>query len=275
MPASRTIEHHARHHRLIQVDRPGSPEEAVLALMFRKAYEEAATLIPDGDAPVLDLGCNTGYGTAILRERTGRGVIGVDVSASAVETARARYGGDFRVVGGHTLPFQDATFDAVTCCQVIEHIDDPDAFLAEVRRVLRPGGRALFTTPNAATRLDPGERPWNRFHVREFRAEELQELLAPHFTTVDVRGLFGTPEIEGIERARVARLRKVGRVRNRLAWLLPLPVEDALVRSVRAVSSILRKAPAETELATLETAGLYYAEGDVDRALDLLAICHH
>lgn len=55
----------------------------------------------------------------------------------------------YRVEGlGGSLPFRDATFDLVTANMVIEHIEDPQKFLADIRRVLRPGGRFLFHTPN-------------------------------------------------------------------------------------------------------------------------------
>lgn len=275
---SQVVEQQARHHRLIRIDRPGSPQEAVLSLMFRKPYEHAAD---SAEGPILDVGCNTGYGTAILRERTGLEVTGVDVSAAAVEMARERHGGDFHVVDGRTLPFDDGAFGTVTSFQVIEHIEEPVGFLAEIRRVLRPGGRVFLTTPNAAVRVDRGDRPWNRFHVREFRADELRRLLVTHFDAVSVKGLFGSPELERIERARVARLRRIGRLRNRVAGLLPLPVEDALVRTARAAAgaaagAVGRLRPGTDtvgEMPALSTADLHYSDAELDRALDLIAIC--
>ncbi len=267
---SRVVEQHARHHRLIRVDRPDSPEQAVLSAVFLKPYERAA----DGAlGPILDVGCNTGYGTAILRERTDEDVVGVDVSPGAIEAARERHGGEFRVVDGSTLPFDDGAFGTVTAFQVIEHIESPVPFLAEIHRVLRPGGRAFLTTPNAAIRVDDGDRPWNRFHVREFRADELRRLLTPHFDAVSVEGLFGSPELERIERARVARLRRIGRLRNRVDWLLPLPLEDALVRAVRAAGRLRPGRSRRREIPALGTADLHYSDERLDRALDLIAIC--
>lgn len=79
--------------------------------------------------------------------------------------------------------------------QVIEHIANAGAYLSEIARVLRSDGVALFTTPNAAIRLDPGMKPWNEFHVREYLAEELSALLRATFPGVAVRGLFAADEL--------------------------------------------------------------------------------
>ena len=66
------------------------------------------------------------------------------------------------------MPFADASFGAVLSFQVIEHLDRPDAYLAEASRVLAPGGVLLLATPDRATRLYSWQQPWNRFHVTEY-----------------------------------------------------------------------------------------------------------
>ena len=70
---------------------------------------------------------------------------------------------------------------------------------------------AVLTTPNACIRLEPGKRPWNRFHVIEFTPREFAAELAPWFAAVEVLGLRASPEIEEVERTRVA-LRRSGHV---------------------------------------------------------------
>jgi SAM-dependent methyltransferase len=78
--------------------------------------------------------------------RYGR-VSGVDLSPDAVDAARRRGHDDVRVARVEQLPFADATFDVVTCLDVVEHTPDDRATLAELRRVTRPGGLLLVTVP--------------------------------------------------------------------------------------------------------------------------------
>lgn len=101
---------------------------------------------------LLDVGCGGG----ILAEAfagMGMQVTGVDPSASSIETARrhARKTGaiiDYQVGSGERLPFADASFDYVSCCDVLEHVQDVDAVLAEISRVLKPGGLFFYDTVN-------------------------------------------------------------------------------------------------------------------------------
>ena len=98
---------------------------------------------------VLDLGCGDGAFTAMAAEAGAR-AIGVDVAEAALRRARAGHPGlDFRLgpIEG-PLPLEDRSVDLVWASEVIEHVADTARWLAEVRRVLRPGGRLLVTTPH-------------------------------------------------------------------------------------------------------------------------------
>ena len=76
------------------------------------------------------------------------------------------------------IPLRDESVDVLTCLQVVEHVWDHGQFLDECRRVLRPGGTLLMTTPNRLT-FSPGtDRPLNPFHSHEFTADELAGLVA-------------------------------------------------------------------------------------------------
>jgi 2-polyprenyl-3-methyl-5-hydroxy-6-metoxy-1,4-benzoquinol methylase len=75
-------------------------------------------------------------------------VDGVDFDAKAIATASSKYGLNLRHGDLASAHFPDGTFDAVTLSHVIEHVPDPVALLGEVRRVLKPGGRMVVTTPN-------------------------------------------------------------------------------------------------------------------------------
>ena len=94
---------------------------------------------------ILDVGCGTGANLQMLSEY---GVAeGLDISPDALEFCRAR--GLSRVKQGmvESLPYEDASFDLITGLDVVEHLDDDVAGLKEIRRVLRPGGRAFFFVP--------------------------------------------------------------------------------------------------------------------------------
>ncbi len=101
---------------------------------------------------VLDLGCAGGFMAEALAQR-GADVTGIDPASEAIGAARAhartsglRIGYDVGV--GEALPYDSASFDAVVCVDVLEHVSDLNRVLAEVARTLRPGGLFLFDTIN-------------------------------------------------------------------------------------------------------------------------------
>jgi ubiquinone biosynthesis O-methyltransferase len=100
----------------------------------------------------LDVGCGGGY-LAEAFARDGFIVAGVDPAANSIEAARKHASEtglnvDYRVGRSETLPFSDGCFDAVACCDVLEHVDDLDKSVSEVGRVLRPGGVFFYETVN-------------------------------------------------------------------------------------------------------------------------------
>jgi SAM-dependent methyltransferase len=100
-------------------------------------------------AAVLDLGCGEGAFTAVLAEAGARPV-GVDVAEAALERARERHPDlDFRRASpGEPLPLEDGAVDVVWASEVLAFVPDTARVLSEVRRVLRPEGALLVTTPN-------------------------------------------------------------------------------------------------------------------------------
>ena len=102
----------------------------------------------DGSTSVLDVGCGLGAFAGYLDRETNWGITAVDVDSEVIAHDRQRFPGvDFRVGGAGDLGLPNATFDAVTAMDVIEHVPDRDAVLASVESVLRPGGFLFFVVP--------------------------------------------------------------------------------------------------------------------------------
>ncbi len=149
---------------------PGHPaqtlEEYLVYLKHVALYDFAKTF--GAGKSVLDLGCGEGYGS-----------------------------------DAHQLPFRPACFDVVISFEVIEHIANVHQYLGETKRVRAEAGVCLFSTPNRLLRLLPFQKPWNRFHKREYDARGLASVLRRLFGSVQVRGVTATPAILQIEKQRV------------------------------------------------------------------------
>jgi SAM-dependent methyltransferase len=110
------------------------------------------------DRVVLEVGC----GAAVDLARFARGgavVTGVDVAASAIELARTNFAqqglhGEFRVADGEHLPFADNSFDLVYAHGVVQYTPSPERLVEECRRVLKPGGQAIFQVYNRVSWLN-------------------------------------------------------------------------------------------------------------------------
>ncbi|MEV6240848.1 class I SAM-dependent methyltransferase [Lentzea sp. NPDC051838] len=154
---------------------PGIAEENY---WFRR--HEAAYLHLIGhcaDAVVLEAGCGEGYGAQLIRT-VARRVVALDYDELTSRHVAKSYP-ELNVLRGNlaTLPLRDESVDVVANLQVIEHLWDQEGFLAECRRVLKPGGKLIVTTPNRLT-FSPGQdTPLNPFHTRELAPSELDEML--------------------------------------------------------------------------------------------------
>jgi ubiquinone/menaquinone biosynthesis C-methylase UbiE len=272
----------AEKHDLISTLNFRSKEEYVLHLMHSFAYVQAMTYAKD--RVVLDLGCNTGYGAEIL-SRSAKKVIGVDVSQEAISAARRQHGDlgiEFQLIDGKRLPFEDGEFDLVISCQVVEHIVDYEIYFNELKRVLSPIGIALFTTPNALLRLDPGMKPWNPFHVREFDHASFKSLLERYFSNAQIMGLFAQEELYLIEKSRTGRAREAARIRRHglsdsLRLLIKKIMPDSLVARVRSAINSNSHPDIELDSAFIDRYSVedfFYRTEEMDGALDLLAICN-
>lgn len=146
-------------------------------------YQWAALYVRPGDV-VIDAACGLGYGSAQLAQGTAAGrVIGVDDSEYAVEYARANYGleaVEFHRTDAANLRFlENSSVDVVVSMETLEHLPNPSAFLAEVRRVLRPSGRLLVSVPNEW--VDAAGKDPNPFHLHVYNWRALRRDVEQHF----------------------------------------------------------------------------------------------
>jgi SAM-dependent methyltransferase len=107
---------------------------------------------------VLDVGCGAGVDLARFA-KGGADVVGVDLASSAVDLARANFeqqglSGEFRVADGEALPFPEGSFDLVYAHGVVQYTTNPQRLVDECRRVLKPGGEAVFQVYNRISWLN-------------------------------------------------------------------------------------------------------------------------
>jgi ubiquinone/menaquinone biosynthesis C-methylase UbiE len=196
------------------------PAHARLRERFLLEGLRAATAGRGGRPPrALDLGCGEGHFAALLA-REGARVVAADVAEEPLRRARERHAGlDTRLVEPQApLPFADASFELVWAGETIERVADTQAWLSEVRRVLRSGGVLLLSTPGhgplrmlaLALRprlLDAHFDPRGE-HLRFYTRRTLAALLADFgFEAVEVRGAAGLPGARAVLLGRAVRKR--------------------------------------------------------------------
>ena len=175
---------------------------------------------------VLEIGTGSGYGVEKIAPVAER-FITIDKHTPAAELIENYDNVEFRKM--KVPPFagiESGSIDCVISFQVIEHIRNDRAFVAEVHRVLRPGGRFIVSTPNRAMSLT--RNPW---HIREYSPEEFSALLGAEFTSVEPYGVEGNNSVwsyyeknrEGV--ARITRFDPLDLQHRLPGWMLRVPYD--------------------------------------------------
>ncbi len=141
---------------------------------------------------VLEIGCGTGYGAHYLASFGAAQVVGLDVEEMALQYARQVHAHTrvrYELGDAEDLPFDNATFEFVFSSQVIEHTASPERVLAEIKRVLKPGGFCLVTTPNKGLFSPLSDRSQNRHHTNEMGLAEFETLGQTFFPRVKMAGV--------------------------------------------------------------------------------------
>lgn len=157
----------------------------VIALEHFHRYLFARQFVRGRD--VLDIASGQGYGSALLAQ-VARSVVGVDIDEASVKDAQSHYGSDrLQFVAGDCacIPLGDATVDVVVSFETLEHHARHEEMLREIRRVLRPEGLLVLSTPDRLL-YSEAEGFHNPFHVKELDEAEFRSLMQRHFPNLQL-----------------------------------------------------------------------------------------
>lgn len=164
-------------------------------------YAQALDIV--GGKVVLDIACGEGYGSNLLSGFS-KEVTGVDIDEATVAGAKEKYRNpnlQFLTGSASEIPCADAYFDVVISFETIEHHDQHDKMMQEIKRVLKPGGLLMISSPDKLFYSDkPGYK--NPFHVKELYADEFKNLLKKYFTNtffLRQKSFFGSVMVPDID----------------------------------------------------------------------------
>lgn len=151
------------------------------------AYYEAKKIV---GGTVLEIGSGQGYGINIIASKASR-YVAIDKFSTDIVQPEGAPPIEFLNINVPPLSgLEDNSFDFVVSFQVIEHIKKDKDLVAEVYRILKPGGKYIVSTPNIKTSLT--RNPW---HIREYTVQGFEQLLSGPFSKVEKKGVFGNEKI--------------------------------------------------------------------------------
>jgi ubiquinone/menaquinone biosynthesis C-methylase UbiE len=136
---------------------------------------------------VLDIACGEGYGTNLIASKAEK-AIGVDIDSATVEAARKKYKKDnldYYQGSASQIPCEDNFFDVIVSFETIEHHTMHEENMSEIKRVLKPDGFFLISTPDKLVYTDK-KKIKNKYHVKELYKEEFRSLLRNYFKNVEL-----------------------------------------------------------------------------------------
>jgi 2-polyprenyl-3-methyl-5-hydroxy-6-metoxy-1,4-benzoquinol methylase len=131
---------------------------------------------------ILDIACGEGYGSNLLAQSAAK-VTGVDIDPGTIKKAILKYPRpnlDFIVGSIENIPLASNSFDIITCFETLEHVHDHEKIMQELKRVLKPDGILIISTPDKKTYQDAGQYS-NPYHKKELYANEFNALINRHF----------------------------------------------------------------------------------------------
>ena len=129
-------------------------------------------------ATVLDAACGEGYGSYLMKSWGAKNVEGIDISSDAIAFAKNQFKSEGLQYSLHTveiLPFEDNYFDLVVSLETMEHLENPELFLKEIKRVVKPDGVVILSCPNDNYYFEK-DKIKNPFHKQAYTFFEFQNL---------------------------------------------------------------------------------------------------
>lgn len=249
--------------RIIPDGSASSKERHLLYLRSLFAYEFASSYI-ESSSRVLEVGYGDGYGTVYLaRKLPTCQFFAIDLAASLSDISTKKYALDnchFVTYDGNRIPYESSSFNVIVSFQVIEHVENVDAYLHEMIRVLKPDGKIIISTPNRVHRLAEGQKPWNRFHLREYSVKQLQSVLETCFQHVDLYSTQACEKILRTEYMRVGLARTDLCIFKRFCLHMGLLLQEQLERKLKDYSK------------EYSLKDFYNSDRNIERGIDLVAI---
>ncbi len=230
------------------------------------AYEYASAYVKN--KITADIGCADGYGTQFLADYSNK-TTGVDYSNETVKIANEKHKNktNLKFISSSVppLPFEDNSLEVLTAFQFIEHIEDRLGFIKEVKRVLKPGGIFLCSTPNIKMSIAR-----NPFHVHEYTFDEMKKEAGSIFDKIELYGVQGNSKVNKYYEDNAKWAKKILKL-DPLGIHKILPA-SWLVIPYNWVTSLMRKNLKETNSTTLEieTSDFFLTQDNLDQTWDIL-----
>ena len=217
---------------------------------------------------VLEIGCGEGRGLALLAPNA-TSYTALDKIGEVIERLGKQYP-NVKFIQTNIPPLKDLkdnSFDVVISFQVIEHIKKDRVYLKEIHRVLKPGGKAIITTPNIKKTLS--RNPW---HIREYTADQLKNLASQFFDHVEMKGVAGNEKVMEYYEMNKKSVQKITRydilnfqyLLPRFALKIPYEILNRMNRNkLQTTDNELVKSIKNTD---------YVLSDDADNSLDLFCI---
>ena len=136
---------------------------------------------------ILDIGCGEGVLIYLMFKKTKSAITGIDTDQLSLDFAKnklksLKVKAKLKTASAYKLPFKNNAFDLVVSAEVVEHLTDIKKYLTQIKKVLKPNGQLIITTP-----VKLGSIPEDKMHVKEFTPKELKVLLSRYFDKVTIK----------------------------------------------------------------------------------------